>query len=247
MSKRTGWSRTSGADAFAPKMAVYQPGQKERIDALQEEINAAKADLDRKADALVEQRRAWEKDLLARAASGDLAWTFPIPVSVSAKQAKLSVQTTELAQENHENPIDATTGGPGLVIASGPNPDHDTYSVTLKPGVGVWTSLGIEIDTDASLAGADISRGSDRFVISEVDAAYSADGHKPGKKTDFVLAYSTVPASKGFPAEAVLDGNPKTGFGVVGKTQAAAADLALCATIAHISAFHGDGSDPSGF
>ena len=70
----------------------------------------------------------------------------------------------------------------------------------------MWTSLGIEIDTDASLAGADISRGSDRFVISEVDATYSADGHKPGQKTDFVLAYSTVPPSKGFPAEAVLDG-----------------------------------------
>ena len=122
-------------------------------------------------------------------------------------------------QETHENPLDATTGGPGLVIATGPNPDRETYSVTVKPGLGVWTSLGIEIDTDASLAGADISRGSDRFVISEVDATYSPDGHRPGTKTDFVLAYSTVPASTGFPAEAVLDGNPKTGFGVLGKTQ----------------------------
>ena len=217
--KEDGMVTDSGDDAFAPKIAVYQPGQKERIDALQAEINAAKVFLDREADALADQRCAWEKDLLARAASGDLMWTFPIPVSASAKQAKLSVQTTELDQENHENPIDATTGGPGLVIASGPNPDNDTYSVTLKPGVGVWTSLGLEIDTDASLAGADISRGSDRFVISEVDASVSSDGHKPGQKTDFILAYSSVPATTGFPAEAVLDGNPKTGFGVVGKTK----------------------------
>jgi hypothetical protein len=217
--KEDGMVPDTGEDAFAPKMPVYQPGEKERIDALQARIHAAKADLDRKADALGERRRAWEKDLLARAASGDLAWTFPIPVSVSAKQAKLSVQTMEPDKEDREHPGEATTGGPGLVIASGPNPDNETYSVTVKPGVGVWTSLGIEIDNDASLAGADISRGSDRFVISEVDAAYSPDGHRPGEKMDFVFAYSTVSASKGFPAEAVLDGNPKTGFGVLGRTK----------------------------
>ena len=45
--KEDGMVPDSGDDAFAPKMAVYQPGQKERIDALQEQINAAKTDLDR--------------------------------------------------------------------------------------------------------------------------------------------------------------------------------------------------------
>ena len=210
------------------------------------EINAAKADLDRKADALGEQRRAWEKDLLARAASGDLAWTFPIPVSVSAKQAKLSVQTTELAQENHENPIDATTGGPGLVIASGPNPDNDTYSVTLKPGVGVWTSLGLEIDTDASLAGADISRGSDRFVISEVDATYSADGHKPGTENGLCFGLQHRSGKQGLSRRGRIGWQSEDRIRRGGHDKAAAADLALCATIAHIRAFHGDGSDPSG-
>ena len=94
--KEDGMVTDVGDDAFAPKIAVYQPGQKERIDALQAEINAAKAFLDQEADSLAVQRCAWEKDLLARAASGDLTWTFPIPVSASAKQAKLSVQTTEL-------------------------------------------------------------------------------------------------------------------------------------------------------
>ena len=104
-----------------------------------------------------------------------------------------------------------------MVVASGPNPDNDTYSVTLKPGAGVWTSLGIEVDSGPGLPGADISRGSDRFVISEVDAACSPDGRHPGRKTPFVLAYSTVPPTTGFPAMAVLDGNPKTGFGMVGR------------------------------
>ena len=38
----------------------------------------------------------------------------------------------------------------------------------------------------------------------------------PARRPDFVFAYSTVPPAKGFPAGAVLDGNPKTGFGIVG-------------------------------
>lgn len=217
--KEDGLIQDTGPDAFAPKMPVYKPGEKERIDALQKHIQSAKDALDRKADSLAEERQSWEKDLLTHAAAGDLAWTFPIPVSVSASKAKLSVQTTATEKDDHAHPLVATTGGPGLVIVSGPNPDNETYSVTVKPGAGVWTSLGIEVDTDPSLAGADISRGSDRFVISEVNATYSAGGHRPGKKTNFVFAYSTVTPAKGFPAEAVLDSNPKTGFGVIGRTK----------------------------
>jgi hypothetical protein len=216
--KENGMVMDTGPDAFAPTMPVYKPGEKERIDALTEQIRSAKANLDRKADAMVQERLAWEKDLLARADSGDLAWKYPVPVAVSAKSAKLSVRGEDLdPEEQRAHPNVAFTGGPGLVIASGPNPDNETYSVTLKPGAGVWTSLGIEIDSGPGLPGGDVSRGSDRFVISEVEAACSLDGRHPGKKTPFVLAYSTVPPTTGFPAMAVLDGSPKTGFGVVGR------------------------------
>src|SRR6185312_5860459 len=112
------------------------------------------------------------------------------------------------------------TGGPGLIVVSGPNPDNETYSVTLKPGAGVWTSLGIEVDMDASLAGGDIARGSDRFIISEIDASYSRDGRRAPRNTPFTLAYSSVPPTRGYPAMALLDGNPKTGFGIVGRAKA---------------------------
>lgn len=217
--KEDGMVPDTGADAFAPTIPVYKPGEEQRIEAFQQQVQSAKDSLDRKADSLAPERQAWEKALLAHAAAGDLTWTFPIPTSVSAKTAKLSVQTNEINKDDHEHPLVANTGGAGLVIVSGPNPDNDTYSVTVKPGAGVWTSLGIEVDTDSSLAGADISRGSDRFVITEVDATYSANGHRPGKKTDFAFAYSTVTPAKGFPAQAVLDGNPRTGFGMIGKTK----------------------------
>jgi hypothetical protein len=139
---------------------------------------------------------------------------------VSANSAKLTVRTADVdMEEQRAHPNVTTTGGAGLVVVSGPNPDNETYSVTLKPGAGVWTSLGIEVDTGPALPGADISRGSDRFVISEIEAAYSPDGQRTGKKTPFVFAYSTVPPTTGFPAMAVLDGNPKTGFGIVGRAK----------------------------
>ena len=215
--KEEGLIPDSGPDAFAPKMFVYKPGEKERIDSLQQSIQSAKDAVDRKADSLTKERQVWEKDLLAHAAAGDLVWTYPIPTSASATKAKLSVQTEANEKDDKAHPLVATTGGPGLVIASGPNPDNETYSVTVRPGAGVWTSLGLEVDTDSSLPGADISRGSDRFVISDIDATYSAKGHRSGKKINFVFAYSTVPPPKGYPAEAVLDGNPKTGFGLIGK------------------------------
>jgi uncharacterized protein DUF1553/uncharacterized protein DUF1549/cytochrome c len=219
--KETGLVPDFGPDAFAPKVPVYQPGEKERIDALSQRVQGEKNELDRKADALQDERRGWEKEILARANAGDLAWKFPIPTAVSAKSAKLSVQNTEMDEnEERAHPLVATTGGAGLIVVGGPNPDNETYTVTLKPGAGVWTSAGIEVDTDPSLPGGDIARGSDRFVISEVDATYSPKGRGPGKKTPFVFAYSTVSPTTGFPAMAVLDENPKTGFGIVGRAKA---------------------------
>ena len=86
--KEDGLVPDTGADAFAPTMPVYKPGEKERIDALQQRIQNSKADLDRKADSLAQERRAWEKDLLAHAAAGELAWNFPIPISASATQGQ---------------------------------------------------------------------------------------------------------------------------------------------------------------
>ena len=219
--KETGLIPDFGPDAFAPKMPVYKPGEKERIDALSQQVQSAKGELDKKADALADERRAWEKEILARAQAGDLAWKFPIPTALSAKSAKLSVQNGEMDEsEQRAHPIVPMTGGAGLIIVSGPNPDNETYNVTLKPGAGVWTSVGIEVDTDSSLPGGDIARGSDRFVISEVEAAYSPNGRGAGKKVPFIFAYSTVSPTTGFPAMAALDGDPKTGFGIVGRASA---------------------------
>ncbi len=101
--------------------------------------------------------------------------------------------------------------GNGLVVASGPNPDNDTYTVAVKPGDGRWTALGLEVVQDESLPGIRVARGADRLVVTEVEAELS------GKhKLEFSLATSSIAAapSPEYPAMAAIDGNPKTGWGV---------------------------------
>ena len=87
-----------------------------------------------------------------------------------------------------------------MVSVTGANPDNETYNVTIQPGAGKWASLGIETGQDDSLPGANIARGSERFIVTEVDAELSGAGDKPASKLPFIFAASDVaPLSPAFP------------------------------------------------
>jgi len=108
---------------------------------------------------------------------------IPIPTAVFGEERKAFRTECEMDEdEQRAHPQVATTGGAGLIIVSGPNPDNETYSVTLKPGAGVWTSAGIEVDTDASLPGGTLRAARIDSFISEVDAAYSRNGRGAARK-----------------------------------------------------------------
>lgn len=100
-------------------------------------------------------------------------------------------------------------GKDNLVIAGGENPDHASYRVTLAPGKQKWTHLGIEVQSDEGLPGANMARGADRLVITEVEAL--ADG-RPVAFT--VAATNTTFSTKDLPAGAVFDRKADTGWGV---------------------------------
>jgi len=217
--KEDGLVADVGPDAFSPKMPVYQAGEKERIDNLIRQIAAAKTELNAKADNLAEQRRRWERETLEKSKSAEPGWKFQMPVAASAQEAKLTIDAkgptaAEIAASSALR--GGSPGGPGMVVVGGPNPDNETYAVTLKPGPGLWESAGIEVDSDLSLLGANVSRGSDRFIVTEVDAQYSTDGRQPLKPAPFVLAYSATTPTTGYPALAAIDGNSQTGWGFFG-------------------------------
>ena len=205
--KEDGLVQDVGPTAFAPKMLVYQPGQKEAIDAVQVQIDIAKKDLQQKAEALVNQQRQWEKEELVRYMAGDLAWQFPIPVEATASKATLTIQKEPIVQDPRTLSTSVSMGV-GMISVGGPNPDNETYSVSIQPGAGKWASLGIETGQDDSLAGANIARGSERFVVTEVDA------ESGGAKLPFSFAFSDVAPVAGYPAMAAIDGDSKSGWAI---------------------------------
>ena len=205
--KEDGLVQDVGPTAFAPRMPVYAPGQKEALDTLQAKVNAAKKDLDTQAEALATQQRQWEKEELVRYLQGDLAWQFPIPVEASASKATLIIQRKPVEQDPRTLSTSISMGV-GMISVDGPNPDNETYTVTLQPGAGKWASLGLETGQDDSLPGANISRGSERFVVTELDAELA------GAKLPFSFAYSDTAPVTGYPAMAAIDGDSKTGWAI---------------------------------
>jgi uncharacterized protein DUF1553/uncharacterized protein DUF1549/cytochrome c len=213
--RETGLMPDRGALAWGTKIALATPEQEKQLAALARQIETAKCDLDDQAKTLLSGDKDWEQRMLSQHKSGALAWKFQRPTSVrSANGAKLTIYNDELVES-----VFYTIGkggaslsaerkrGDGLIVASGPNPDNEIYTVEVRPGAGTWTALGIDVYQDENLPGARLARGADRFVLSEVEAEFA------GERIPLVLATST-----GFgqhpdsPPMAAIDGNPKTGW-----------------------------------
>ena len=63
--------------------------------------------------------------------------------------------------------------GDSVITATGPNPDRESYTVTLKPGAGTWTSLGVEGQSDARPAPTPMF-----LSIRSIEGAFGGDPQK---------------------------------------------------------------------
>ena len=191
--RETGLIPDRGRGAWGEKLALPTEQQRSRLAELDEQTLAARRGLDARAQQLKQQRWAWEDRLLPDFEAGKLAWTYQRPAAASAANgAKLTIYNDEAVDSNfylHGSLSSERKRGEGLVVASGPNPDNETYTVTFKPGEGTWTALGIDVFQDESLPGTRFARGADRFVLTEVEAEISDPGGA-SRKLPFVLATS---------------------------------------------------------
>jgi hypothetical protein len=162
-----------------------------------------------------------EQALLKRWEAGELAWKFQHP------EAAFGLYGTTLTIQNEKpgsTPVPTATASEtqaqrkpfhdGLVVAGGANPDNETFVVTVRPGAGSWTALGLSAVEDESLLGNGLARGSDRFVLTGVEAELQGPKRK-SRKLRFVLATSTERNNNGMPAAAVLDASTETGWGTL--------------------------------
>jgi hypothetical protein len=216
--RETGLVPDRGRGAWGEKLTLPSDEQGRRLAALDEQITAVRRGLDAQAEKMKQQRWAWEDRLLPDFEAGKLAWTYQRPTAASAANgAKLTIYNDEAVDSNfylHGSLSSEHKRGDGLVVASGPNPDNETYTVTFKPGEGAWTALGVDVFQDESLPGTRFARGADRFVLTEVEAEIAEPGSAP-RKLPFVLATSGGIGERAEnPPMAAIDGDPRTGWGV---------------------------------
>ena len=216
--KETGLISDRGPNAWGSKLLLATDEQRARMAELDAQLADARRLLREKAASLDSRRPEWEKQIREADKSGQLAWHYQRPVSArSANGTKLTIYNGEPVDSNYYlNGSLASERGPGegLIVASGPNPDNETHIVQFRPGAGAWTALGIDIWQDESLPGNRMSRGADRFVLTEVEAEVS-DGKAPPRKLAFLLATSTgIGEVPDHPPMAAIDGDSKSGWAV---------------------------------
>jgi len=226
--KETGLVPDRGPKAWGSVLAIPTPEQAERQEQLKAQLAEARDRLAAYMKTLDAGRDAWEKQLLARFQAGELAWQMQRPISArSAHGAVLKIYNDEPVDfTNYDGSNLTSSRGPGngLVIASGPNPDTEIYTVTFRPGAGIWKQLEIQIVQDESLPGIRVARGADRLVISEVEAEAA------GRKVRFSSAVANTNTSNAppeFPPIAAIDGDLKTGWAMATYNDVSKAALAL--------------------
>jgi len=214
--KETGLVPDRGSKAWGTLLDMPSDTQRVKQEDLKRRLEVATKALENQAATMTVREQQWEKDVLAAYKAGKLNWKDQRPIGAKSQNgAKLTIYNDEPVDFTYYDggtQLGERKPGGGVVIASGPNPDNETYTVSFKPGEGTWTALGVHIVQEDSLPGERLARGADRVVVTEVDAEMA------GRKLNFVLASQSNKSdlSPDVPAMAAIDGDPKTGWGISG-------------------------------
>lgn len=101
------------------------------------------------------------------------------------------------------------------ILVSGPVPDKDTYTVTLKTALPEITGLKLETLSDPSLPGMGPGRGDAKrpnFVLHRFSVAVEING-EPGPAVKFKSAAADY-AQKGYQVAGAIDDDPKTAWAI---------------------------------
>lgn len=209
--KETGLVPDQGEKAWGELMMLPDAAQQQAWTSTLDKIAETKKELEAKRSSLV----AGATELWAKRVAEEVKdWVVQFPIAASTRNgAQLTLHKNEPILSIFDfggSVINETKPANGLIVASGPNPDNETYTLTLKPGAGTWHSLGLEVISDDRLPGARLARGSDRLVVSDVEARLGVG--KPPLK--FTRARSNMTFwDAGLTPWNAIDGKPETGWG----------------------------------
>jgi hypothetical protein len=198
-----GASNRSGGNSV-PIMNVTMPEQDTQIVNMKMEIESAQKAAGEANKTLPTLLAAWEKEAGAKLSARKSAW--------------LPLEPTQVVSKLNEKGAKLTRQPDGSYLASGPNPQKDTYLFDAPmPKDGVSGFL-LECFTDPSLPEQSLGRNSNgNFVLSDFDVFIQKAGGKPEQQT---LATAEADYSqKGYEIANVLKNGRRSGWAIDGPTK----------------------------
>lgn len=189
-----------GGGNSRPVLAVPSAEQEKQFAALQQALKDAEVQRAAAEKDLPALQAAWEPQFLEQTKSNAAPWTALLPASVkSAGGATFTKQAD------------------GTWLASGPNPEHDTYEITAPLAAGSFTGVMLNAFPDASLPAQSLGRyPNGNFVLTDIDAEITA----PGMKEPLPVLFTTAEADyeqKGYEVKFIVQDKPKRGKGAKNK------------------------------
>ncbi|MDA1272908.1 MAG: PSD1 and planctomycete cytochrome C domain-containing protein [Verrucomicrobia bacterium] len=189
-----------GKGNAAPLLELPSQGQKKHLEELTDAIDRAKQEFQNALPKIDRSQADWETQIASR---DHVHWNLLKPVEMrSAGGADLKILDD------------------GSVLATGANPQNETYELSAKVEGETITGIRLEAFNDRSLPGRGPGRADNsNFVLTEVELDVVSTGNSDAsRKVDFKAAIADYSQTDYGVANAV-DGNPKTGWAVDGSVR----------------------------
>lgn len=187
-----------GGSRWEPQMPLPSAAQEREMAALEEQIVSLEADLSTSTEFLVNAQLAWEDQIREQDEQGRLVWEAVVPSQVqSLEGASLRV----LADRS--------------VLASGKNPESDTYEAVLFLARRQVTAIRLEALTHPSLDGESLSRGGGNFVLTNFKVEKMEEEGQSAEMVPIFRAEADF-SQGGFDVSKAIDGDEKSGWAVDG-------------------------------
>ncbi|HEX4143624.1 MAG TPA: PSD1 and planctomycete cytochrome C domain-containing protein [Pirellulales bacterium] len=177
-----------------PVLEVLTDQEKRSIAEMDETLARTNRSLAARTDELLAGQADWEQRQLASGASE--IWSVLNPLTAKADHQSLTVQPDQ------------------SILASGENPQNDTYTVTAQLSPGRLTAVRLEALRDPSMTQNGLARSdSGNFVLTEFEISLSQSGGAEPRRLAIGSAEATFEQG-GFQASGAFDGNPVSGWAV---------------------------------
>ncbi|MCI0357780.1 MAG: DUF1553 domain-containing protein, partial [Planctomycetaceae bacterium] len=187
---------------------IALPQQQAQLKQFDEQLAKAREQYAAKTPDLAAARAKWEAAAKADLESGKNSWLSVKPAKFEAKN-KTALATLTRSVSEEAAVVDET-----IIVASGPNPAKETYTLTLPAETAGLRGLRLEALTDASFPNKGLSRANGNFVLTEIEVAALGTDDKP---TPVKLTSAEADFSQdNYPVASAIDGKAETGWAVAG-------------------------------